>query len=180
MGCSIVFCGEKMRLAVFFRGMKTSDLELAKKVLGAAKIDEFRTYDLSVEDLEKTPPNENVGVAFGKIATRKASGFVNHLFEMPTTSQLQKKKGNELHRKQAWEIVQRVALILGGKQEEQLGASGDWRYAMLPLGTKNVCVYEGKKPVTVEADVYISKPELDLLLKAKEAFRADAVLIQDK
>jgi len=168
-----------MRLAVFFRGMKTEDLELAKKILGAAEIPEFRTYDLSVEDLEKTPPEEQIGIAFGSVAARKANGFVNKLFILPTINQLIKKKGNERHRKKAWALMPEVRQVLEGKQEERLGAGGDWRYAMLPLGQKQVCVYEGKKPITVEADVYISKPELDLLLKAKEAFRADAVLIQE-
>jgi hypothetical protein len=168
-----------MGVEILVRGLGPRDAEFLGRVMAAAKINEWNIRDVLVESLSKLDMME-VGIAMGKVCGRMVKDHVKKLFILPTVKQLQPRDQNVRHRTDAWSKLKKVKDFLEGKQEDE-ESGGSWRYATVHLpGQKKIIIYETVKPQGVEADIFISKTDSKLLLKMKEAFRAEAVIIGEE
>jgi hypothetical protein len=168
-----------MGVEVLVRGLGQGDKEFLGKVMSVAGIEDWTVRDVLVENLSKQEMIE-VGVAMGKVCGRMVKNHVKKLLVLPTIKQLQPQDQNLRHRKEAWDKLQDLKRFLGGEQEDKK-FGGSWQYATIHLpGQKKIVIYETAKPPGVEADVFISRKDSDLLLKLKNAFRAEAVVIGEE
>jgi len=161
---------------VFVREIDNGDLQHVEKICIAAGISNFRIFNLKIDDPTKRSDPADIGIAFGEKCGRLVKSCVEKLIVLPPIDKLKPTEKNRDSRKKAWEQLKQFIDELRG-QDIILPTS--WKYAILPVGDKRICVYEGQKP-PIEADIYISKDESALLLKLKEAFKADAVVIAEK
>jgi hypothetical protein len=169
----------RMKVEILVRGLGSGDVEFLGKVMTAVGIKAWGVRDILVEDLNKLDVIE-VGVAMGKVCSRMVQSHVRKLFVLPTVKQLQPQDQNLRYRADAWSKLQDVRDFLEGKQEDK-ESGGSWQYATVHLpGQKKIVIFETAKPPGVEADVFISRTDSNLLVKMKEAFRAEAVVIGEE
>ncbi len=167
-----------MEVQVLVRGLSSGDIEFLAKVMHAGNIQEYRVRDVLVENLNKIPMID-VGIAMGNVCGRLVKNNVKKLFVLPTIKQLLPHERNLKYREDAWSKLKKVKDFLEGKQKID-ESGGGWQYATVHLpGQKKIVIYETIPP-DIEADVFISKADSNLLLKMKEAFRAEAVLIGEE
>lgn len=165
-----------MQLHVYTRNPTQDERELLRKMLTAGGISDWILHDISAEDLNKAPIVD-LGLAIGKVCERAVVGKARTLMSVASFKQLTLNPSNVDARKVAWETVQKLKRILDGKEiGEQKCIS--WQHALVYLpGNKRMCIYEKDIPTDVEADIFISRTDSNLLLKLKEAFQAESVII---
>jgi len=165
-----------MNLHVYVRSPTSDDKEVLHKMLSAAQISDYILHDVSAEDINKAPIVD-LALAIGQVCERMLHGKAKTVFTIPNLKQLKPDPKNTEHRKSAWEIIQRVKKILIG-QETRESTNISWQHAVVYLpGGRKMCIYEENLPIDVDADVFISRTDSDLLLKLKEAFQAESVII---
>jgi len=167
-----------MTLAVYVRGEKEGDRDLLTRLFAASHIDNWELRDLNTQSLASFKPTM-VAVAMGRVCGNIIKNHAQQVFVFPTINRLLPEDGNQDSRQEAWELLPQVKAALEESQIEENSTSSSWRHATIYIGSKKLCVYEEKRPPGIQADVFISKSDLDLLLRVKEAFKADAMLIQD-
>jgi hypothetical protein len=165
-----------MELGILVRGLSPEDVQFLAKMMVAVEIKKWKIRDILVEDLDKSSPIQ-IGIAMGQVCGRMVKNHVKKLFILPTIKQLQPSDQNAKHRAQAWEQLKETKDFLEGSKE----SGNDWRYATVHLpGQKKIIIFETVKPPGVEGDIFISRDDSNLLLKIKEAFRAEAVIIGEE
>lgn len=165
------------KVDVLVRGLSAEDFGLMKSMMEAAKIDNYRTIDILVQDINDVD-TASTGIAMGKVCGRMVKDYYKTLYILPGPKQLRPYEANRKTRKEAWETLQTITQELQGEQKVE---SCSWRYATVCLpGQKKIIVYEDKKPNNVDGDVFISRKDSDTLLKLKEAFKAEAVIIGEE
>jgi ribosomal protein S13 len=164
---------------VCFRSSTADDLSFVKKILSAVGLEEqAEIHDLSSKDIDALPKNINKLIAFGKVTARLANEYAKTIFELPGLENLRLFEKNKKHRKEAWEQLQKIKKEVDNTQDDDITDS-NWRYSIIDLpGQKKICVFETQKPSHIQADIFISKEDSHLLLKMKEAFKAESVIIQ--
>jgi hypothetical protein len=166
-----------MTISVFMRGAAKEEEEFLGKIMSAAKIEDWKIVDTNIVNPKAT--YLDVGIAMGQICGRHVKSNVKKLFILPTVKQLKPTNENRVHRQKAWTKLQEIKDFLDGKGQNEIGDS--WQYATVCLpGQKKIIIYETAKPPNVEADIFISRTDSNLLLKMKEAFRAEAVVIGEE
>ena len=165
-----------MTISVFVRGIAKEEEEFLGKMMSAAKIEDWKVVDTNIVNPKVT--YLDVGIAMGEICGRHVESNVKKLFVLPTIKQLKPCDKNRAHRQEAWAKLQEIKDFLEGKSSK-IGDS--WQYAAVCLpGQKKIIIYETTRPPNVKGDVFISREDSNLLLKMKEAFRAEAVLIGEE
>lgn len=164
-----------MTIQVLVRGVTKEEEEFLGKMMSAAKIEDWKLIDILIENVVHL----NIGIAIGQICGRQVQDKVKKLFVLPTIKQLKPNVDeNRVHRQEAWTKLQEIKDFLEGKDT---GIGDSWQYATVCLpGQKKIVIYETAKPPHVEGDIFISRKDSNLLLKMKEAFRAEAVLIGEE
>jgi len=165
-----------MELGVLVRGLGPKDSTFITKIMTAINIKEWKIKDILVEDLSKSNPIE-IGVAMGEVCGRVIKDHVKKLFVLPTIKQLQPSDKNRKYRSEAWSQLQEVKNLLDGNKE----SGSNWQYATVHLpGQKKIIIFETIRPPGVEGDIFISREDSTLLLKIKEAFRAEALIFGEE
>ena len=167
------------RVHVYLRSSEIGDLDLVKRMLIAAKLIEVsEIYNISTKDIESTPEKVENAIVFGKITARLLLDRANRIFELPGVELLRPLEKNLKVRQKAWEQIQEIKKILENAPRAE-NTDSNWRYSIIDLpGQKKICVFETEKPSHIKADIFISKADSNLLLKMKEAFKAESVIIQ--
>jgi hypothetical protein len=168
-----------MRVEVLVRGLGSGDKEVVTRMMHAADINEWKIKDIAVEDINKQE-KVDVGIAMGSVCGRLVKNHAKKLFILPTVKQLQPHEQNSKYRQEAWSKLQEAKKFL---EEDHVVSepSGNWQYATVYLpGQKKMVIYETEPPPSVEADILMSKSDSKLLLRIKEAFRAEAVVIREE
>ena len=164
------------KVCVFVRGALKEEFDFIGKMMDAAGLSNWTGIDLSIHN---TNDPVEIGIAMGKICGRIVKPICKNLFIIPTTKQLLPTEQNKKNRQDAWSKLQEVKDFL--EEDNDIRTNGSWQHAIVHLpGQKRICVYEGPKPPKIEADVFISREDSDLLLRVKEAFRAEALIIQEE
>ena len=160
-------------ISVFVRGENPSDRDFVSRMLSAVDIVDWELKDLNVYSLPKDH-KEEVGIAFGKVCARLVQEHVTKLFVLPTPDQLKPAKENEKARAEAWATVQQLKQYLARKPD--LPVIPETAPVLLKQGDKQICVYDRQKP-DVQCDAFVSHDEVQLLMKIKEAFRAESITL---
>ncbi|RLF68163.1 MAG: hypothetical protein DRN26_00405 [Thermoplasmata archaeon] len=166
-------------IGVFVRDASPEELEFTKKILSSLELDETKYEIINLDLIELKSDNMfSYGIAFGRVCGRLVKDHVKDLLVLSPLPKLRPSPNNSKHRKEAWEKL--TAFKERIERGVETNIDGDWQYAILSLGEKRVCIFEKNKPTDIEADVFISRADSNLLLAMKEAFRAEAVVIGEK
>ena len=160
-----------MKIRVYIRGATPEGTELIQKMMKAAQIEKWDVVDLNSIELSLAP--WHIGIAFGKVTGRLATKHTPYLHILPDLSKLAATKANAETRANTWMKLQDIKL------EAEKPAPPDtkeWMWAILKRNDQRICVYEGPKP-EVNADAFISRDDVSMLLKLTEIFKADIVLL---
>jgi len=127
-------------------------------------------------DLDYFDPNtigsSSQGIAFGDVCARLVSQHVKQLWTLPPLEKLEPSEKNKDSRQKALDQMNEIKEVLSAPSV----SNTNW-HSVLQVGEKKVCAFCGTKPDKVEADVFISKQEYELLLRLKEAFKAEFISI---
>jgi hypothetical protein len=170
-------------LDVYLRGEQVGDRDFVSSMLASVGIDDWILKDLNL-NTDPDPSDNKICIAFGD----RCEGYIKPraavYFILPVLSKLNKETGDPALRKKTWETLQEVKKILDNplpnehtitpaNQEQQ-----KWEYVLMKISGKDVCIFEGDKPPSdIQAERFISKEDLKLLLALKEALGAEQVIL---